>query len=306
MNTARFFSAVGTPLTKEEELDQGALEAHLADQWKHGIGGILVAGTMGHMQLLRDQTYRQLAMKSIEFSKNAGEIMVGAGDCSYYRTLDRIRFLNDLRIDGVVVLTPFFIRFSQKELIQYYSALADECKAPLYLYDLPQRTQCKIELETTLQLAKHPNIRGIKCSDEPSYARRIVDILGDSFRVIVAQPMLVDVFLKFGIYEHLDGMFAVAPELTVSIGKYAAAGDWARATDAQKKLSGLLRILRDYGGSQAFTALVNARGIPGNYSVRPQEPLDKDRRASLLAEPEVVEFLATTSSSKAVMASGGH
>ena len=258
MNTARFLVRLVLPLTKEEELDQGALEAHLADQWKHGIGGILVAGTMGHMQLLRDQTYRQLAMKSIEFSKNAGEIMVGAGDCSYYRTLDRIRFLNDLRIDGVVVLTPFFIRFSQKELIQYYSALADECKAPLYLYDLPQRTQCKIELETTLQLAKHPNIRGIKCSDEPSYARRIVDILGDSFRVIVAQPMLVDVFLKFGIYEHLDGMFAVAPELTVSIGKYAAAGDWARNRCAEE----VERIAEDSAG------LWRKPGIYGAWSMR--------------------------------------
>jgi 4-hydroxy-tetrahydrodipicolinate synthase len=164
------------------------------------------------------------------------------------------------------------------------------------LYDLPQRTQCKIEFETVLRLAKHPNIRGIKCSDEPSYARRIMDELGDSFRVIVAQPFMVDALLKFGMREHLDGIFALTPALAVSIGRQAESGDWKGTADLQKKLTTLLLLCGKYGAIQAFTVLLNARGISGNYVPRPFQPMDAKRRESLLAEPEVMEFLETASS----------
>src|SRR6185503_7691538 len=81
-----FISALGTPLTDSGELHAAGLEAHLDDQWTHGIGGVLVAGTMGMMQLLTDETYRQLALRASEFSKGRGEVMVGAGDCSFHRT----------------------------------------------------------------------------------------------------------------------------------------------------------------------------------------------------------------------------
>ena len=175
MNTPLLISATGTPLTDRESLHVEGLRQHLDDQWNHGINGVLIAGTMGLMQLLTDQTYLDLIRQSVEFSKGRGELLVGAGDCSFARTEQRIEFLNQCRIDGVVVLTPYFVRFAQAELIDYYRALADVSRAPLYLYDLPQRTGCKIELPTAVELSKHPNIRGIKCSDEPGYAGEIMD-----------------------------------------------------------------------------------------------------------------------------------
>ena len=137
MNRANFISAVGSPLDADENLHDAGLEAHLADQWTHGIGGVLVAGTMGMMQLLKWDTYRSLVRRAAEISRGKGEVMVGAGDCSFARTRERIDYLNTLKIDAVVVLTPFFIRFSQEELVDYYRALADVSKAPLFLYDLP-------------------------------------------------------------------------------------------------------------------------------------------------------------------------
>jgi 4-hydroxy-tetrahydrodipicolinate synthase len=294
MSKPNFISAIGSPLDPDENLHEAGLEAHLADQWAHGIGGVLVAGTMGMMQLLKWDTYRNLARRAVEISRGngrGGEVMVGAGDCSFARTRQRIEFLNTLDIDGVVVLTPFFIGFSQQELIAYYRALADASKAPLFLYDLPQRTNCKIEFETVLKLAKHPNIRGIKCSDEAlSYARRLIDTLGDPFRVIVAQPMLVDVTLKAGIHEQLDGVYALAPALATNIGEFAARGDWPGAAAAQRKLTALLRFFHEYNFS-VFTTLLNARGIPGNYAPRPYAPLTPPEKKRVLASPEIRELL---------------
>ena len=292
MNAPLLISATGTPLTESESLHVDGLDQHLADQWKHGINGVLVAGTMGMMQLLTEHTYRDLVRRSVEFSANRGELLVGAGDCSFARTKERIEFLNEHKIDGVVVLTPYFVRFTQPELIDYYRALADVARAPLYLYDLPQRTGCKIELATALELSKHPNIRGIKCSDEPGYAREIADAAGPQFRVVIAQPVLVDAFLRFGMMEHLDGMYAIAPQWAAAIAREATRENWTAAGEYQRLLNRLRGLVAAYGALQTMTAILNARGIPGNFAPRPYRPLTDAQRESLLADPVVDSLLS--------------
>jgi len=279
-----FITAIGTPLTEDEQLHEQGLEIELADQWGAGIDGILVAGSMGAMQLLTDATYRRLISRSVDLSAGRGEILVGAGDAGFARTRDRIRLLNEFAIDGVAVLAPYFWTFGQDELIDYYRALADEARAPLYLYDLPQVTGTKLTTETVLTLAEHPNIRGIKASAQPAFSRQLIDRVDASFRVIVAEPDLVDVLLHHGIDNHLDGMWAVAPQWIVAIGRCAAEGDWPGAAAYQQQLS-QLRDLIVQGRLAVFTELMNARGIPGRFAPLPFRPLDAARRERLLDEP---------------------
>jgi 4-hydroxy-tetrahydrodipicolinate synthase len=287
-----FISAICTPLDDEDRLHDDGLAAHLAQQWDAGIHGVLVAGTMGLMQLLRDDTYQDLSRRSIEFSKGRGELMIGAGDASLARTLARVEFLNTLKgVDGVVVLSPYFIQFSQPELIAYFRAIADVSKAPVYLYDLPQRTRSKIELPTVLELAKHPNIKGIKCSDEFAATRQLIDAVGDSLRVIVASPLMVDVTLRTGIYEQLDGLFAVAPRWTTALGKAAQAGDWELAAKEQRKIISLLHTLVKYGIFPAATALLRVKGVAGKLAPRPYQMLDDATIARLMDEPIAKELL---------------
>ena len=92
---------------------------------------------MGLMQMLRDETYTRLARRSVE-CQGKGKVLIGAGDAGFARTADRIAFLNDLKIDGIVVITPYFLPFSQEQLVQYYLALADIAKKPL-IYTTCQR-----------------------------------------------------------------------------------------------------------------------------------------------------------------------
>jgi 4-hydroxy-tetrahydrodipicolinate synthase len=291
MQPAYFISAVGTPLDKSEALDSLALGQHLLDQHQNGIQGVLVAGSMGCMQLLSDQTYRDLAHQASAVCQGKLELLIGAGDCSFARTRGRIEFLNTLRVDGVVVLTPYFFQFAQDELLDYFRSLADVSKAPLYLYDLPQVTHSKIELRTAIELAKHPNIAGIKCSDEPGYARQLMDAVGPRFRVIIAQPILIDIFLRAGVSEHVDGMYAIAPHWASAIGRAVAAGEWDTAALFQRRLYELRKLFETYDAYQAMSVMLNRRGIAGYYAPRPYRVMDEQTKAKLLAEPVVRELL---------------
>ena len=117
MSKAYFVTAIGTPMTEDERLHEEGLEVELADQWSAGINGILVAGSMGAMQLLTDDTYCRLVERSVALSAGRGEILVGAGEAGFARTRDRILFLNKFKIDGVAVLAPYFWKFNQSELV---------------------------------------------------------------------------------------------------------------------------------------------------------------------------------------------
>ena len=289
--TWAIFAAIGTPLREDDTLHVEGLERHLDDQWAGGMTGVLVGGTMGLLPLQSERTIADLVEHAVRHSTGRGELMVGAGDTSLTRTRDRIRLLNQYALDGVVVLAPYFWKLTQRELVTYFNRLADASKNPLYLYDLPVLTGTKLELETVLALAEHPNIRGIKCSAELGWTRTLADAAPADFRVIFAQADVVDVLIRHGVREHIDGIFSIAPAWTASIAHAAARGEWEQAAARQQRLSELLRVVKRYGVFPSMTALLNARGIPGNFAPAPVEMLSEAARTALLAEPVVRQLV---------------
>lgn len=294
MNTPYFITALCTPLTESEDLHAQGLELHIQDQLDHGIDGLLVGGTMGAMQLLKDSTYDELAVRSVEYNAGRAEILIGVGDTSFVRTRDRLKRVDHLAIDGVVILAPFCIKFKQPELIHYFQSLADLSTKPVYLYDLPQMTGTKLEPATVLELAKHPNIAGIKCSDHLATARQLMDYQGTDFRLILAQPLLMDVLLRSGFNQHLDGIYGLVPHWMGRMKAAAQAGDWQTVSAIQLDLTNILQALIEFPAPLFATAaeLLRQRGIPGNCAPAPNRLLTSVQVESLRAIPIVQKALS--------------
>ena len=109
----RIITATLTPLDDEDRLHLPGLEAHLDDQYQAGIRKLLIAGTMGLMPLLPDQTWKDLVRSTARLNNGRFELLIGATDHSTTRMLQRIKFLNGIdKIDGVTVMTPCFLKFT--------------------------------------------------------------------------------------------------------------------------------------------------------------------------------------------------
>jgi 4-hydroxy-tetrahydrodipicolinate synthase len=291
MSDFSLICAVGTALDADELLDFEGMEAQINDQWENGMTGLLVGGTMGAMQLLSDETYSQLIDHSIACSRGRGELMIGVGDVGLKRSLQRVEVTNTRKIQGIVALSPFFIKLSQAELFVHFTAIADASKHPLYLYDLPILTGTKLELDTVARLALHPNIRGIKCSCDLGWIRHLLNLELPDFRVIVAQAEMIDALIRCGVREHLDGVFALAPHWVAAIAAAAIAGDWATARSYQLRMSALLKVLRENGVFATFSAIMNARGIKGVYAPKPIKLHSPEKIEQILEIPIVRELL---------------
>jgi 4-hydroxy-tetrahydrodipicolinate synthase len=294
MNKPKIITAIGTPLVEGDRLHEKGLAVHLQDQWSAGVDGILIAGSMGMMQLLSDTTYQQLVRQSVQLSAGQGELFVGAGDAGYARTKERIEFVNEFDVQGVVILSPYLFHFNNDELVDYFHGLADISKPPLYLYDLPGLTGVDLSIETLLRIFEHPNIAGIKSSgsggEKPPLIRQAI---GESKRILVAQPNLIDMYIRHGFTEHLDGIYCVAPKSVVAIARSAAEDDWEQAGFYQQKLSELLALLRGCSGiMSAFSNMMNARGLPGRYYPQPYHPMDENQWQRVLNDP-VFQYVLT-------------
>lgn len=287
VSRACLLGAIGTPLDERENLHVEGLSRHLDEQWNHGVAGVLIGGTMGCLPLLGNETYAELVRQSIPICAHRAETFVGIGDTSFRRTCDRIQVLNRFRVDGVLVITPYFLPFTQEELMDYFRQLADQSRNPLYLYDIPSRIGVQLDLATVVALAKHPNIGGIKCSGNPERARQLIGEVDGRFRVIVAAIDQLEPCLRDGISQHLDGMFALMPHWADKTMSASEQGNWDAVRYYAARFRHLLTTMRKLGSFAAYTALTRLRGIPGNFAPAPLRQLNADEIEMLRNDPMI-------------------
>ena len=153
--------AIVTPFTNDT-VDLPALGRLLDFQLQNGTDAVIVCGTTGEASTM---TYRE-RMRAIEFCvEHVGgrvPVIAGSGSNSTETALALSRDAERAGADGLLVVTPYYNKASQSGLIRHYRRIADAVEVPLILYDVPSRTGVTIAPETYAELAKHPNINGVK------------------------------------------------------------------------------------------------------------------------------------------------
>lgn len=153
--------AIVTPFAKDT-VDLDAFGRLIDFQLANGTDAVIVCGTTGEATTM---TYRE-RMQTIEFcvDRVAGRVPVIAGSGSN-ATPNAIALSRDAEragADGLLVVTPYYNKATQAGLIRHYNVIADAVDLPLILYDVPSRTGVTIVPETYAELARHPNIVGVK------------------------------------------------------------------------------------------------------------------------------------------------
>lgn len=154
--------ALVTPFKKDLSIDFDALERILDHIISGGADFLVVLGTTGEAALLSLE--ERLEIIRFVKQKAAGRlpIVLGYGGISTAEMIEGFGRHDFEGIDALLVVTPYYVKPSQEGLIRHYTTLADASPLPLILYNVPGRTGINMEIETTLELARHPNIIGIK------------------------------------------------------------------------------------------------------------------------------------------------
>ncbi len=157
------FVAMVTCFNDQESINYTAIRKQVRRQVNAG-NNLLVCGTNGDFTSLTHAEKIRICAEVLEEVNGKVAVFANIGTPSTYETLLLGHEMTGLGVDGVAVITPYFIGCTQQGLLTHYTRIADTLSKPVYLYDIPERTHNHIETETARILAAHPNILGIKDS----------------------------------------------------------------------------------------------------------------------------------------------
>ena len=259
-----FYTALGTPLNENGEIVAESLAKEINMQITAGASGVLLMGSMGMEASVPDKAYVEAVRAASEAVAGRAPLFVGAMDNSVQRVLERIEKIKEFDFTAAVVTTPFYFACGEAELNNFFEQIADKSPKPIFLYDLPVVTKCKITYPMIERLSKHKNIKGIKSGD--MVLGRLIKRNIPDFEVLYSNIDNFDAAISFGLNKVLDGMFSATPKNAKLFIENALSGDIEKSGEY---LDNILR-LRDtyikYGVMQAFTASMNRLGMDGNFA----------------------------------------
>lgn len=163
MKNIMSFVALATCFNSDESLNHGALAKQVERQVRAG-NHILCCGTTGEFPSLRYEEKIAVCETAVDVADGRVRVFANAGCPSTHETIELGLDMIGAGVDALPVVTPYYIACTQESLYRHYMAVADAMTIPVYLYDIPARTQNHIEPVTAARLAEHPNILGIKDS----------------------------------------------------------------------------------------------------------------------------------------------
>jgi 4-hydroxy-tetrahydrodipicolinate synthase len=174
------FVALVTPFKENSDIDFDAYGRLIDLQIENGTHGIVPAGCTGEAATLTHDEQKKLITFAIERVAGRVPVIAGTGSNNTAETLDFTAYAKDAGADGALMITPYYNKPTAEGIIAHYTTVADKVELPIMLYNVPGRTQLKMEPETIATLAKHPNIVSIKeaCGsvDQVSQIRSLCDI----------------------------------------------------------------------------------------------------------------------------------
>ncbi|MDB6454566.1 dihydrodipicolinate synthase family protein [Falsirhodobacter sp. 20TX0035] len=236
------FVALVTCFHDDETINYDATRRQVRRQVEAG-NNIMCAGTNGDFTALTFDEKVALTEAVVTEVGGRAKVIVNAGMPATYETVKLARAFDRIGVDGIAVITPFFIACTQDGLVRHFTAVADAVNTPVYLYDIPARTQNHIEPATAKALADHPNIAGIKDSGGAQDTLEAYLQVGrekPGFAVYSGPDHLVHWSLMNGAAGCISGLGNVLPEVLAALLRAHNAGDHAEA-ERQQEIFGNFR-----------------------------------------------------------------
>lgn len=211
--------AIITPMTETGAVNYPKLEEILEYQIANGTDAIIICGTTGESSTLSHEEH----LEAIRFTaeKVAGRIPVIAGtgsnctETAIYLSQEAEKY----GVDGVLLVTPYYNKATQKGLIAHFTKIANSIKIPVILYNIQSRTGVNIAPETMAYLAKNvENIVGVKeASGNISQISKIAELCGESFDIYSGNDDQIVPLLSLGGKGVISVLSNIAPRETHDI-----------------------------------------------------------------------------------------
>jgi 4-hydroxy-tetrahydrodipicolinate synthase len=274
--------ALITPMTPDEEIDEQGLRTLVDKLIEAGVHGLFVLGTNGEFISLSEPEKLRIARIAVDQARSRVPVIAGTGA---YATRDVIalnRKMEDVGVDAVSVVTPYFNGATQAELFTHYERIARATALPVMLYTIPAKAGVTLNVDTVRRLADIPNIRGIKDSGgDFDRLLQLIALRRDDFAVFTGTDSMILWTLIAGGDGAVAATTNAVPGVVMSIWNDFQRGDIAAARQAQESLRALREAFALGTLPVVLKTAAQMLGMPAGPARAPAQPLDAAARERL-------------------------
>ncbi len=276
-------TAMVTPFHENREVDYNAVENLAKYLMNNGSDAILVAGTTGESPTLTFEEEHEI-LYTVKSAVSGGcKVIVGAGSNSTKTAVDVVKKVQDIGVDAILSVVPYYNKPNQQGLIEHFGAIAKKTDLPIILYNIPSRTGINMTPQTVAFLAKeYPNIVALKQSYyDMDVITELKQVCPEDFAIYSGDDSLTLPMLSLGVHGVISvASHVVGNEIKLMIDNFKT-GQVKTAKNMHMTLYPLFKKLFMAPNPVPVKAVLSKLKLIQNYVRRPLFELTELERAEL-------------------------
>lgn len=269
--------AVVTPFKNDSSIDFSALGRVINHVIQGGINYIVVLGTTGESVTLTKDEKQAVVSYVREVVDSRVPLVVGIGGNNTQEVVNSIRHTDLTGIDGLLSVTPYYNKPTQRGIFQHFKTIATWSPVPVIIYNVPGRTGCNISADTCLELAQDcENIKGIKeASGDLNQIMRIIKGKPENFDLISGDDMLTIPIISAGGIGVISVLSNAFPAACAELVNHALKNNFKSAREIQFRYLEMIELLFTDGNPAGIKAMLSAMNICQNNLRLPLVPVTR-------------------------------
>lgn len=226
--------AIITPMNADGSINYDELGRLIDFQIDNSTDAIVICGTTGEASTMTDEEHIECIRYTVGRAAGRVPVIAGTGSNDTAYAVKLSKEAEAVGADGLLLVTPYYNKTTQKGLIGHFTAVADAVNIPIILYNIPGRTGMSIEVGTVKKLAEHRNIAAIKeASGNISYTAKLIAECGDMIDVYSGNDDMIVPIMSLGGKGVISVLSHVIPKETHDMVQYCLDNNFAEATKLQ-------------------------------------------------------------------------
>jgi len=256
--------------------------ARIVEYYKlKGLNGALVCGSTGEAHLMRIEDIKETIKTTVELSSEGFKIIAGVLRSDTDTAIEIAKYAEDVGVNAVLALTPYYYTFSEEEIVSHYSKLRDKLGIPLFLYNAPKFTGNNVPPRLIVKMLAEDIIDGIKDTvwDFSHFAQIVAEngSLGKEKSLFIGTTQIFFPSLIVGASGGILASANYLPELCVEVYNSFRKGDLKKARERNKLLLKASAAVEGKLGIRGIKAAMDIRGLPAGSPREPFKPLNEDQ-----------------------------
>jgi 4-hydroxy-2-oxoglutarate aldolase len=276
---------MATPFDEAGSILYDWFERNIEKYLEAGIEGYLVVGSTGESVYLEHSEKLKLIESARKRVPTSMTLLAGTGVESTQGTIRLTREAADRGADAVLVKNPFYFRpqMTPDLYLAHYTAVADASPVPVIIYNVPVFTGIPLQSKLVIELAKHPNIRGMKDSsgDAKLISETVWNADAADFTVVAGAAATLFPAMVCGAQGGIIALACAAPKAALALYRAFAAGDYKRAGDIQRIIAPAAGAVTGQNGIPGLKRAMEMEGFQAGWPRRPLLPLSASEHEAI-------------------------